>query len=254
MLLSLDQFCEKIICREPQTLASLPFDSILEDMRIQSYVLFFAVASALASPARAEWINRFLVAADVTGNQRFGTNAGHGGQEETPIIALRNDSDSPLLVRALRFVNSRYIGMSNPALDDWHLTFRDSLAAVLGMTAWDSNARVLRFGPPTRWSTMAGAFDRAGHPLHDTTLAGLSRFRIVIQSHSTSYLGLANLASTQNGFTFTMMTDWRLPVDDYGFVSTLTPQVNTIAGFTGNQFKNLAMNVEVMSLARVEMD
>ena len=64
----------------------------------------------------------------------------------------------------------------------------------------------------------------------------------------------ANVTPVENGFTFTMMTDWRLPIDDYGFVSTLTPQVNTIAGFTGNQFKNLAMNVEVMPLPRVEMD
>ena len=168
-----------------------------------------------------------------------------GFPSECSIISLTNSSGLPAIVRTVRFINGRYIGEGNPNLDDWHITVRDNLSQVLGMAAWNSNAQVYRVGPPSQWSNFPGAFDRTGRPVQDTILAGLQRFKIVIPAHSVRYLGLANLAPVDNGFTFTMMTGWRLPADDYGFISTLEPPVKTISEFTSGQFMNMAVNVEV---------
>ncbi|MBA3725788.1 MAG: hypothetical protein H0W86_04880 [Armatimonadetes bacterium] len=203
-----------------------------------------AALFVLAAAGQAEWINRFATAGDVSGNRAF-FNIVTGFPSECPIIEIVNDSGFPAIIRTVRFINGRYIGQGNPNLDDWHLTLRKSLNDVLGMTEWSSNAQAYPIGPPSQWSNFPGAVDSAGNPVQETVLTGLERLKIVIPARSVRFLGLANLAPVENGFTFTLMTDWRLPEADYGFMSTGEPPVKTISEITNDLFTNMAINVEV---------
>jgi hypothetical protein len=217
---------------------------------MRSAMFVGAGVAAVSWAARADWITRFESPAEVTANARFGSNCGGApALDQCPIVAVANDSDRAVRIVAVRFLNSRYIGLGDPALDDWRLAFRTSKEAVGSMTAWDAGARVVECGAPTRWEVFPGALDREGRPVFDTTLGDLARQNLLIPAHSVGYLGIANLAPAANGFTFTMMTDRRLAMGDFGFTQAQAPGAQPIPAVTGGEFSNLAVNVELQPAA-----
>jgi hypothetical protein len=223
--------------------------------RAHTIILGVLGVMSLTTGAGADWIIRYSDASEVTDNQRFSTAVNFSDSaDETPIVALVNDSDQPLKVQTIRILVSRYIGIGDASKDDWYITFRKDQSDVLGATEWDGNAKISHFGPPTSSIDFLGAADREGHPVQDTTLASLGRFNMVIPPHSVRYLGVGNLldgAFGENGLTFIMLTDRRLDVDDYGFTSVAEPRSRTMSDVTGDQFKNAAINVEVVPFLSV---